>query len=411
MTRSDTSIRSIVSNTDSLACAQHSKNLKICRVMPSFQTRLRYAEHYVANSLKPYGVETSFVSTDHVLSSLKHLVPYESPGEYRDGEFCWLRLKSKAWGQKPLVSLRKLLSIVQSNRHDLFHLSGIGVPLTVQFLLAHRMCKSKTPIVVSDHTTTGTSTGDGAAQRIYYQLLGQFLWKLKSRINRVISFCPQSCDLLSERFGIPRENFHVIPLGYDAENFQFALGEHRPNPATYKIGFAGKVSESKRLDSLIRAIGKIADKRGIELHIAGLSDCSSDLQKSLLTLAAQQSIHLESLPLLDAAALSRFYNQLDLAVFPGSISITTLEASGCGTPIIVYRSIEGIQSRVENGRGNLFETQEQLVALIRSALATKETIELRHRRAKSTASEYSWQSLSVQYLDLYSELICDRNVR
>ncbi|MCC7338457.1 MAG: glycosyltransferase family 4 protein [Pirellulaceae bacterium] len=386
---------------------EQSGQLSICRLTPCFQTRLRYAEHYVATQLKSENIRTTFVTTDHVLNSLKHIVPYEQPGIYWDDEFSWVRLKSIAIGQKPIVSLDSLKSIVRSHRFDAFHLSGVGVPLTLQFLLAHRVCQSHKPIIISDHTTPETSIHKGAMQRNYYRVLRLALRQLKERINRVVSFCPQSCELLASRFGISRSKFQVIPLGYDAEVFQFLPTDSPIDPARFTISFAGKLSHSKRIDVLIRALSNVKDKESIELQVAGLADCEAELRNDLLNLAETHNVRLKALPLLDARTLAQFYNNSDLAVFPGSISITTLEASGCGTPVIIYRSIDGIESRVDNGRGHLFETPSQLVSLIQSAKDNRETCESRRQRAKATETEFSWHNLAVLYSTLYAELLVD----
>lgn len=379
--------------------------LSICRLMPNFQTRLHYAEHYVTKQLQLRGHRTTFVTTNSVLHSLRHLVPQENIGVYWDSEFSWLRVKSVTLGHKPLVSIRLLKSLIRSKRYNIFHLSGVGVPLSIQFLLAHRLCRSDTPVVISDHTTSDTSSSKGLTVGLYYRLLRWSLAGLKDRIAQVASFCPESCDLLSDRFALPRDKCRVIPLGYDANIFHFRPTHDVSKSQAATIGFAGKPSSSKRLEDLIRAVGIVGQDNAIELRIAGLLDCAPTLRHDLLNLAASLNVKLVPLPLLPATELARFYNELHLAVFPGSISVTTLEASGCGTPVLIRRSIEGIASRVENGRGHLFDTFDELVALIRTALTATETEEQRRQRSLATAQEFGWENLATKYEELYLELL------
>lgn len=381
---------------------QFDRTLNVARVFPWFQTRLKYAEHYVAGHLAEQNVRTTFLTTDHVLSSLHAIVPYERPGPYWDSDYAWFRYRSISLCDKPLVFPSRLGKIIASDRFDVFHLTGVGVPLTIQFLLEHRVVGSTTPIVVSDHSTTDTGIRNGVSQKLYFAWLRMMLLPLRSRINVLLSFSDESADLIRGRFGLGGTRTEIVKLGYDPSVFRPL--SFREKCEFYRIGFAGKIVEAKRLDVLIKAIGNCGSRDTIELVVAGLADAASELKERLFNQAKQLNVRLVAQPLLDPEHLCSFYNSLDLAVFPGSISITTLEASGCGIPILLYESIAGLECRVQNGRGLLFSDRGELTKLISQTMRSPETDEVRLQRAERTAEEFGWKNLSRHYANIYKDI-------
>jgi glycosyltransferase involved in cell wall biosynthesis len=203
---------------------------------------------------------------------------------------------------------------------------------------------------------------------------------------------------------MPDNKMQVIPLGYESDIFCYQdLSPPTPN---FRIGFAGKVTPAKRIETLIEAVALLGPTYQIEIAVAGLADCETQLRNSLSTRAKTLGVKLIELPLLNARDLATFYNSIDMAVFPGSISITTLEASGCGTPICLYRSIDGIETRVANNRGYLYKSNDELVNIIAAAAISREPSHVRRSRASQTAGELSWKKIAGEYSSLYARLLC-----
>ena len=123
--------------------------------------------------------------------------------------------------------------------------------------------------------------------------------------------------------------------------------------------------------------------------------------RSLIALAETHNVRTEFLPLLNPTELADLYAKADLAVFPGSISITTLEANGCGLPVIVYESIEGLQDRVSDGRGELFSTDDELVSALKKYHQQKATQGIDHVSIKTMSMKYSWENIAKIYGEDY----------
>ena len=69
--------------------------------------------------------------------------------------------------------------------------------------------------------------------------------------------------------------------------------------------------------------------------------------------------------------LAKFYSSMDLMVFPGSISITTFEASACGTPVALFETYEGLEHRVADGKGVLLPTMKSSILPLLTLLKRK----------------------------------------
>ena len=102
----------------------------------------------------------------------------------------------------------------------------------------------------------------------------------------------------------------------------------------------------------------------------------------------------------ETSELANFYGKMDLAIFPGSISITTFEANGTGCPIILYESLPGLQHRVSNGRGHLFLKTNSLQKLIKNYVELKKE-NIKHDEIHSSSMEFSWRNIKLKYYKLY----------
>ena len=129
------------------------------------------------------------------------------------------------------------------------------------------------------------------------------------------------------------------------------------------------------------------------------------IKNELESFAKEHQLNVEFLPFLNSEELAAFYNHIDVAVYPGSISITTIEANACGTPILLNNSIQGLEDRVADGRGFLFTTEEELRDKIEFYWMQKRTAQINHPAIANYTSKYSWRKISQEYLNLYYQYL------
>ena len=99
--------------------------------------------------------------------------------------------------------------------------------------------------------------------------------------------------------------------------------------------------------------------------------------------------------------LAKFYSSMDLMVFPGSISITTFEASACGTPVALFETYEGLEHRVADGKGVLFANDEELHSSIVDFINKKNNTFIDHSKIAESASFFAWSSIKRDYYNVY----------
>lgn len=380
--------------------------MKIGRVNASFQTDLLYTEHYLAKELKNDGHETVFITSNHYMPSWdKYITRKDGPGYYTFENFTVYRLSSFFPLQKAIFkSFRELQKIIEKERFDVLHLYGLGSLTTLQILfLAIMKSSSFPPIIISDHTDVRTHKREGVHANLFYFCVAIALKFLSSKITKVITFNESSIQLLSFRFKLTAEKFSLIPLGYDQETYFYNANFKNEDPKIV-FGFAGKIDAKKRVDVLIDVLEKSTINTNSKLIIVGITN--DDYCDKLRSKAQKSAVEIEFRPFSTKEELCEFYNYIDVAVYPGGISITTIEANGCGTPVILYKSIPNLESRVENGRGVLFDTNKEL----ESALATYYDQYLQgaidnQSIAAETRKKYSWGRIKDSYLEIYKSCL------
>jgi glycosyltransferase involved in cell wall biosynthesis len=308
------------------------------------------------------------------------------------------------------VEFGKLIELLARENYDILHLFGIGNPICFLALLISLFNKKKIIIVANDHSNP-EETKKSVIAKIYYQINVMLFFLLGSKIKKIIVPNLASAKLISERYNVSfKDKIKIIPLGYNDNIYNYNPLQ-RNKSRNLIIGFAGKIVEEKNIELLIAALNEFGNKE-IECLIVGFPENDkSDYQKKLISLVRNSKINIKLLPFIsDINKLSEFYNYIDVAVFPGSISITTIEANGCGTPVIIYESILGLNDRVEDGRGYIFKTKDELVNLLFDFSVKKISNKINHQSIAAKTLKYSWKEISNVYLDEYQRLISNQIV-
>lgn len=377
--------------------------MKILRVSETFQSELKYLEHYLTDELNKKNINTTFLTSTAVPKDLEQFLHTTSfnPSEYMYGNSKIIRLKSASFFNKQIIiQLQALHNLVSKGNYDIIHLQGIGSFVTFSILLIVSFMKKKPVVIINDHSNPQLKSV-GVSAKVFYAI-NQFLFKVTQQtISKIVTVNRASYDFLKKHYSIKNERIQIIPLGYDADVYKNMPELRNDKKETLILGFAGKINEAKNIELLIDVV---IDMDNVECRIVGLNeDTLSDYQKTLLAVSDDK---VTFYPLIkETQKLAEFYNKIDVAVFPGSISITTIEATGCGTPVILHKSMDGLEDRVENGRGILFESKDELKHAIQKYIDMKKSSNIKHKEIASNSLTYSWKTISEKYLDLYNNFL------
>jgi glycosyltransferase involved in cell wall biosynthesis len=298
-------------------------------------------------------------------------------------------IKSVMFADKAFpVKLLEMIKTIRYGNYDVFHISGLNGFFTWISLAAIPAGKR---VVINDHSSPAT-VRNGNLANFYYKISKQILKIFVYHDIRVVVPNEATANLIKKRYGLYR--IFVIPLGYDSNIFTPL--QNVTKKKVLNVGFVGKVEPRKNIEILINAMSKVT--RDYHLKIVGISN--TDYCRKLYRLAEELGIVVDFVPLvLERKELNEIYNSLDLTVAPGTISIGTVEANGSGCRVAIYNSQEGIGYRVENGRGFVYETLNELVELIEKVKPVDEHERLRISNA--TKSSVSWDAIHEEYLKLY----------
>jgi glycogen synthase len=233
----------------------------------------------------------------------------------------------------------------------------------------------------------------------YHRILMPFTRALWRRAAAVV---PDSSSLgtLAKK-SLDRE-FPVITNGVDLRTFH---PEGRTDEGgMVRLLFAGRLVPQKGLDVLLRALGRVAQQLppwkltvlGDGPHAASYKDLCRSLGLDSRT---------EWKGWIPFFRLPHEYRSHDILVLPSrfeGMASVVLQAMACGCPVISSR-VFGAEEMVRDGEnGYLFEVENdaQLGERITRACSSQELASMR-THAIRRASNYSWERVSDEYIDLY----------
>ncbi len=269
-----------------------------------------------------------------------------------------------------------------------------------------------TRIVMDEHMLYSVLDRSGAAAvryKLFYSCVSLALvpWFLRNGIS-FVAVTGETGDFMVQHYGIPRSAIRVIPIGVDVETFAFDPIARTRVRQTLRIAgsdivlvHAGKLIREKGPHLIVAAsIPVMKEHPQVRLLFIGSQDeeytrrIKSDLDREGL---AERVTWLPAVP---HASLADYYAAADLGVWPTQESMTALEVSACGRPVILGPSTVS-RERIAGGGGLSAANQVELTAHIRAlvedpALRSKmgEMGEAHMRR------DFDWRVIAKSFLEV-----------
>jgi len=204
-------------------------------------------------------------------------------------------------------------------------------------------------------------------KKIYFRFFkyGFFPFFL-GRIQKIFPITLETNFILLKEFGIPENKIELIPLGVDCKRFLFDENERLKLRQKLHIQkddvvgiYAGKLIPTKEILFLVNSIEYLLKKydnfklmilgSGPKNYVAEVKNLVS--KKDLINKILFQDF-------VGNDELSSFYSFADIGIWPGSSSITTLEAMSCSLPIILTQSEDTIHL-LKNNNGFFFKRNNE----------------------------------------------------
>jgi glycosyltransferase involved in cell wall biosynthesis len=311
-------------------------------------------------------------------------------------------------GQVYLVGLRGKLKVI---RPDIVQSHGAFSPSTVQTILYSKRLGYR--LFIDDHSHETNFHADNPVRKSYLALLRAIYRITDERIECYMPITNSSRDILESVLQIPTRKIERFPLGADTGRFTKSAQLRRFGRSTYGIQdetrvivSAGKFTENKDVDVLIKAFGHVIERnQNVMLLLVG--NGPGEYMSRLKKLAGEviPSGKVLFIGFVRNADLPTIYNSSDIGVWPGNASITVIEALATGLPTVVqmndlasYERVFEARAAVGFERGDVESLAEKIEMLLKDSQLR---MEITARAESLVKNSLSWKKLAERSISLY----------
>ncbi|HEY1015870.1 MAG TPA: glycosyltransferase [Herpetosiphonaceae bacterium] len=251
---------------------------------------------------------------------------------------------------------------------------------------------------------------------------------LLQSVDRVVAATPLDRAQMVWHYGADAERIEVIPCGVDLDQFRpLDPGAARdelgvpPHPHRMLL-FVGRIEPLKGIDTLLRAMALLADRRPSMRGQVCLAIIGGDRRETPDQWSAemrrlrrlQGDLGIGELVTFQGSQNQRrlpvFYSASDMVIVPShyeSFGMVALEAMACGTPVIAS-NVGGLTYTVRDGVTGLLvprEDPEALAEKIAELLDDEPRRRQLGRQAAENAQSYSWSAIAREIQTLYNTVL------
>ena len=298
----------------------------------------------------------------------------------------------------------KIISIAKTFKPDVLHLFEEPFSFVCsEFISIFKMFSPNTKIIIESFENL-----DVVQRNIFH-----YIQKFNLKNTDLLINIPQEGELIWRSRGF-RGCIKKGNVGVDTKKF-FKNYEFLKNKERLRIGYVGRVTPEKGLDTLIEAfLALINGGFNVELSVVGSGneDYVNKLKNKLNKLILENKVFFEES--LDSDDLVSLYNKIDILVLP---SLTTLrwkeqfgrvliEAMACET--VVAGSSSGEIPVVIGDAGVVFKEgdADDLFLKLKELILNPNLMEELAKKGKERVDKlYSWEVVAKQLKEYYSELL------
>jgi glycosyltransferase involved in cell wall biosynthesis len=380
--------------------------MKIVITVEEFDPNKGYLEYYLAKELTRLGHKVSVFTFGHgdkvdkktltegfevvSLPYLTVLTPYHIPS---------------------LSAVAHILRFIKSEKPEIIHCQPLNSPLSLVFISCKRLSRYR----IVGSLITGEYSINSTIKSLKYNF-GKIVIEhyVANRIAIFFAIDYGWKKTLLKLFNIATERIALIPLGADPSLFKYDMTARVNTRKLLGVSlddivvvYSGKIIPPKKLDILLKAIAPIIQQNyRVKLLLLGNGQpsCINYLKKLSSNLKISNNVIFSSW--VHRTKLSDFYSASDIGVWPGSISISIIEAASVGLPIIVRRSLI-TNFATEYGNGFAFEPDNitELNAYLEKLITNYNLrIDMGEKSRLLVEQKLNWKTIAHLYLDAYRSI-------
>jgi glycosyltransferase involved in cell wall biosynthesis len=297
-------------------------------------------------------------------------------------------------------------NVLERLKPDLVHVHAWRHPHVFQVAKIRRKLKFKA--VIHTHAPFHKLNQLGLITWLYHKLIDQMAKGILREYDIVVALTPYEKDLLVEKLGVESKKVKVIPNGISDEisnvNINVVeVGLLNEKPA---ILYVGRISKSKNLDLILKAMKVLTKKKTAKLILAGPDE---NLIVKLKNYSRKFNIDLNYMGQVSEIDKYMLYSRCVIFAHPAiyePFGITLLEAQALGKPCIITG--DGGQLYVAPpGQTSLYAkpSPDDFGEKMAILLTDEELYKKLSRNARAWAFRHLWSKILPEYDKLYN-IIC-----
>jgi glycosyltransferase involved in cell wall biosynthesis len=295
--------------------------------------------------------------------------------------------------------------VLEELRPDLVHVHAWRHPHVFQVAKVRKKLKFKA--VIHTHAPFHKLNQLGLPTWLYHKAVDQIRKGALREYDAVVALTPYEKNLLVGKLGVKSEKIKIIPNGIDDEisgvNINTVeIDMINENPV---ILYVGRISRSKNVDLLIKAMRILTKKKMAKLFLAGPDE---NLIAKLRRYSRKFNIGFHYMGQVSEVEKHKLYSKCTVFAHPAiyePFGITLLEAQAFGKPCVItgeggqlYAAPPGMTSL--HAMPNPEDFGEKMAAL----LMNEELYEKFSRNARKWALRHLWSKILPAYYELYDEI-------
>lgn len=365
--------------------------------LPKMLSTLGHEVHVVTSNLNIYGNEKEYDKTyASFLGSAN-----QSIGSFVIDNYTVHRLPSQIFFG--YVYIKNLFNKIKELSPDIVHTTEIAAFHTFKLALLKPILRYKLFAESHQHLSVVKSylkNNNGfSIKKIFYKITRTLPSFLSSyTIEKCYAITPDCALVANIYYGMPKKKIKLQHLGTDTDLFRPANSDNELIERTIQrenFGYSkndivciytGRFSDDKNPLILAMAINKLSSG-GLPFH--GLF-----IGEGVQTSKMLEYSNIKVLPFLKHTELANYYRLADIAIWPTQESMSMLDASASGLPLVVSDRI-GEYERIE-GNGKVYKegNVNALCEVLNNMASKEERQRLGINGRKKMIQSYNWMSLA-----------------
>lgn len=394
--------------------------MRIAHIANFFVPELGYIEYYLAKKEQIMGHEVCIITSDRYPYSDKRFHKSASSYQIEDGLKvyrlpCVFELSDEVF--LPLGAFKKSLL---DFRPDVVHVHSTLSPIG----FASTLFKKSGSYKIVSNVISGQLIAKKLSLSVRLQLAVKYaflkvfartLWlAMAEKIDAFYAVSEAAVNWMVENLKVNPKRVYFFPLAADSDLFKFSAKERLRIRKNLGIRindvvciFTGKFANDKKVDVLLKSAAPLLRSHS-DFKILLVGSCSSAYLQYLRQIISQEQIGNQVIihNLVHRTELSAFYSAADFAIWPCGMSISIIEAMSTSLPVIIAQ-LNWTNHLLGNNNG--LDFPEGNVAAMRNCIRILlENHELRQEMGnnsrKLVEEKLNWDTITTQYLHLYSKL-------